>query len=200
MGKLGMMLRQNAVSKMPEWPQLFWRLLGVLVIGGLLANWTWVLFAPRSASVSQAVPLTSDSHTERLFGVEAISLTASSVTVLTSMPNVRLVGVFAGHPGFAVLELDGKHQLSVATGSEIAPGSRLVEVAIDHVVIERAGVRQQVVLEGKATAIKSATAATLLAVPAQVPVVAPGAALVSPASVVIDPATLQHILNSKGGL
>jgi general secretion pathway protein C len=82
-----------------------------------------------------------------------------------------------------VLELDGKRQLSVATGNEITPGNRLVKVAIDHVVIERGGVRQQIFLEGKATAIKSAAAASVLS-----------------ASAVVEPVALQRMLNNKGGL
>jgi len=119
-------------------PLFMWQVLGVLVIGAMLAHWAWVLFAPRSAAVLPAMQAASEFQAEHLFGIVPASAASSA------MPNVRLVGVFAGKPGFAVLELDGKRQMGLATGAEIVAGSRLVEVAIDHVVVERSGVRQQI--------------------------------------------------------
>jgi type II secretory pathway component PulC len=125
------------------WGVLMWRVLAVLVIVSLLVHWFWVLFAPRSISVLPAGYSPSNSHAEQLFGsAQPVSVSA----VASVMPNVRLVGVFAGTPGFAVLELDGKRQLGLATGHDIVAGAKLVEVAKDHVVIERAGVRQQILL------------------------------------------------------
>jgi type II secretory pathway component PulC len=85
----------------------------------------------------------SNSHAEQLFG-SALPVSTSVVPVV--MPNVRLIGVFAGVHGFAVFELDGKRQLGLAIGHEIVAGAKLLEVAKDHVVIERAGVRQQILL------------------------------------------------------
>ncbi len=133
---------------------LMWRVLAVLVIMAMLANWTWVLLAPRSASVLPATSSATVFQAEQLFGHAA----ASAVVVQAVIPNVRLVGVFAGKPGFAVLEFDGKRQVSVASGKEVEAGARLVEVAKDHVVIERNGVRQQIQLEGNASAINTAAA------------------------------------------
>lgn len=127
---------QNAV-----WRDFMWRMLAVLVIVTMLVHWIWVLFAPRSLSVLPARLPASNAHAEQLFGSARI-LPVSSVPIV--MPNVRLVGVFAGTPGFAVLELDGKRQLGLATGHEIVAGAKLLEVAKDHVVIERGGVRQQI--------------------------------------------------------
>ena len=141
----GMSLRTSGVLG-TAWGVFMWRVLAVLVIGAMLAHWIWVLFAPRSAQVLPAALPAADFHAEHLFGIAA----ASGVTVHASLPNVRLVGVFAGTPGFAVLELDGKRQLGVATGHEIVAGAKLVEVAIDHVVIERGGVRQQLRMTGMA--------------------------------------------------
>ena len=145
---------------------LMWRVLAVLVIGALLAHWVWVLFAPRSVSVMPAVQPASDSQAGRLFGIAAVTTPAPQV----ALPNVRLIGVFAGTPGFAVLELNGKQQ-GLAAGREIVPGATLVEVANDHVVIERGGVRQQIQLERKETTSGGGTAAsvqTAVPAPAQV--------------------------------
>jgi hypothetical protein len=126
-----------------------WRVLALLVLATMLAHWTWVLFAPRGASVLPAAEIMSNFEAEHLFG----STAAPGVPVQASLPGVRLVGVFSGNPGFAVLELDGKRQLGLATGGEIVSGTRLVEVAKDLVVIERGGIRQQIRLESKAAAV-----------------------------------------------
>lgn len=127
------------------WSKFMWRVLAVLVFGVMLAHWTWVLFAPRAISVLPAPLPSSDSQTGRLFGNAA----ASAVPVQTILSGVRLVGVFAGVPGFAVFEVDGKRQTGLATGRELVAGEKLVEVAFDHVVIERNGVRQQIPLAEK---------------------------------------------------
>lgn len=133
-----------------------WRVLAVLVIMTMLAHWTWLLFAPSSATVLPATQTSSESGAERLFGVASVSAAVSI------MPNVRLVGVFSGNPGFAVLEIDGKRQVGLAAGAEIVAGAKLVKVAIDHVLIERGGVRQRIdmakPLSGKAAEATGVTA------------------------------------------
>ncbi len=60
------------------------------------------------------------------------------------LPNAKLVGVFAGSPGFAILELDGQKQIGVTAGGDIVPGAKLLEIAADHVVVESNGGRQQI--------------------------------------------------------
>lgn len=157
---------------------LAWRVLAVLVIGAMLAKWTWVLFAPRSESVLSAELAGTNVRAEHLFGIAA----SSGVQAQSLMPDVKLVGIFA--PDFAVLEFDGKRQAGLAVGQDVIAGSKLVEVASDHVVIERGGVRQQFALEGHASAIKSAQAATVSPVtllPVVIPVQSP------PAEQIIQP-------------
>ncbi len=134
-----------------------WRLLAVLVLGAMLAHWTWVFFAPHTASVVPEPLQSSSFQTERLFG----SASASAVAVQSALPDIRLVGVFAGTPGFAVLELDGKRQVELTTGHEVVAGARLIEVKIDHVVIERDGVRQQIPLSVKTPAAVAPAPAAL---------------------------------------
>lgn len=148
------------------WQTILWRVLAVLVIVAMLAKWTWLLFAPAGEYVLPAIQAGSADQAAHLFGTAAVS------GVRAAMPNVKLVGVFA--PDFAVLELDGKRQMGLAVGQEIVAGSKLVEVAIDHVVIEHGGVRQKMALEGNTSAIKSAQAATVLPV---TPVAKPAAAI-----------------------
>jgi general secretion pathway protein C len=41
-----------------------------------------------------------------------------------------------------LLRLDGKKTVSVLQGEDVEPGLRLVEVHVDHVVLEREGARE----------------------------------------------------------
>lgn len=124
-----------------------WFGLGALVVGLLLARWTWLLFAPHSLSVLPPKPEVSGESAAALFGVAADP--GEAVALNSVMPNVRLVGVFTGKQAFAVLRLDEKKQLGVALGEEVSKGVKLAEVASDHVLLELNGSRQRVNLENK---------------------------------------------------
>jgi type II secretory pathway component PulC len=192
-GKRGMSLQANGAVGVSIWAPFMWRVLAVLVIGALLAHWTWVVFAPRSAQVLPAMLPASGFQAEHLFGITAVS----SVAVQAALPNVRLVGVFAGVPGFAIMELDGKRQVGLATGHEIVSGAKLVEVAIDHVVIERNGVRQQIRLAEKESVINSldSMAQAIPLTEAAVAVIAASAAKTEPNTNVAP-----NMTRSRGGL
>lgn len=143
-----------------------WRGVGALVLGVLLARWGWVFFVPQATAVAIVPEHGNSIEAGRLFGVAVATAQPAEAMVL---PNVRLVGVFAtqfrnhprdtshpelpvtgaGHPGFAVLKLDEKRQVGVAVGESVVPGTKLLEVHPDYVLLERAGVRQRVNLEGK---------------------------------------------------
>lgn len=58
----------------------------------------------------------------------------------------RLFGVIADEDGqgSAILAGPDNRQTSVAVGEEVAPGVKLEEVAADHVVLSRAGVRSRI--------------------------------------------------------
>lgn len=123
----------------------------MLVLGALLAKWTWVLLAPRATAIAVAPERGTAAEAGKLFGVPA-AVPASSVAEVAVLPNARLMGVFSaktGKSGFAVLKLDDKRQVGVAAGESVAPGVRLVEIHPDHVLLERSGVRQRVNLEEK---------------------------------------------------
>jgi len=123
---------------------LTWYMLGALVLGVLLAKWSWVLLkAP--ATVSAIAPSHDISgNSGQLFGVAAEADSSAAV-----LPNVKLVGVFApdsGPAGFAVLSLDEQHQVGVVAGGTVAPGVKLLEVHAHHVVLDRSGVQQKIEL------------------------------------------------------
>ncbi len=130
---------------------LSWRGLGALVLGVLLAQWSWVLFAPHATAIAAVAERGTVVEAGQLFGVAAASGVKPAEGV--ALPNVRLFGVFAagpGKPGFAVLKLDDKRQVGVVLGADVAPGTKLLEIHPDYVLLERAGVQQRVNLEGKA--------------------------------------------------
>ncbi len=124
--------------------QFPWRGLTAIVLGAMLAKWTWLLFAPRETSLVYAAETNASAAAENMFGVAAVS---SGNAQIVALPNAKLVGVFAGSPGFAILELDGGKQVGVALGGEVAHGVKLEEIAADHVVIAGGGARQRVDLE-----------------------------------------------------
>ncbi|MDO8413981.1 MAG: type II secretion system protein N [Gallionellaceae bacterium] len=137
---------------------VFWRGLGAVVLGIVLAQWTWILFAPHPTIVAATPHRGIAEETAHIFG-QVIS--GASVATTMALPNVQLVGVFAGsvgQPGFAILKLDDKRQIGVAVGEEVAPGTTLREVHPDFVLLERAGVQQQVNMDQKASNISVASA------------------------------------------
>jgi general secretion pathway protein C len=132
------------------WP-LSWRVVSAWVLGVLLAQWFWVFFAPQPVSTSTLPERSATLEAGQLFGVAA---SADTVTEGVALPNVQLLGVFAasaGKNGFAVLKMDDKRQLGVAEGEEVTSGTRLVAVHADHVMLERAGIKQRINLETKYT-------------------------------------------------
>lgn len=62
-----------------------------------------------------------------------------------AVSNIQVSGVFAaGKDSSAVLAIDGKPPRAYVVGQELAPGTRLVEVQPEVVVLESGGVRQEI--------------------------------------------------------
>ena len=75
-----------------------------------------------------------------LFGSAGQNANAGATT-----GSIKLLGIVAasgGRPGYAVLRKDAKQTLTVLQGTEVESGLRLVEVHVDHVVLERSGARE----------------------------------------------------------
>lgn len=115
-----------------------WSGVAAVVLGTLLAKWSWVFFAPPSLPVAAVPVVNVDGMAEKIFGQPA-----SDVAQAGLLSNVRLIGLFSGKQGFAVLELAGK-QMGVAVGQSITPGVKLQQVNADHVIIESGGVQQRI--------------------------------------------------------
>jgi general secretion pathway protein C len=119
-------------------------------LGVVLAYWSWVWFAPTAVPrAPAAVQLAGRaSSAGGLFG----AATQGSGAAAAGSGALRLMGVMAaagGQGGQAVLRLDGKRSLAVLEGEDIVPGLRLAEVHVDHIVLERNGVRETLALPEK---------------------------------------------------
>jgi general secretion pathway protein C len=137
-------------------------LAAVAALGVAGAYWTWTWFAPRPEPKSQA-PASAIARLDaayRLFGDVRVVRSASATPGATTLRLLGLVTSSGDEPGYAVLMLDGKRSVAVRQGGEIEPGTRLVEVGADHVVLDRRGMRETLALprQGKdaATAARHA--------------------------------------------
>ena len=115
----------------------------LILLGAVLAYWTWGWFAPSPVARVPAVaePGGRIAAANGLFG----TLQRDQNTAAPTGIAIKLLGVMAGsagRPGYAVVQLDAKNSLAVREGKEVAPGIRLAEVHPDHIVLERNGTRE----------------------------------------------------------
>ena len=125
----------------------------LLLLGLVLAYWTWVWFAPVPGSRAPAAADTVGRVTSAsgLFG----SAQRSQNNAVPTGIAIRLLGVVAavaGKHGYAVIELDTREILAVREGDDIVPGVRLAEVHADHVILERNGTHETLAWPGKKSA------------------------------------------------
>ena len=117
------------------------------LLGLVLAYWTWAWLAPRPEPRAPAAVETASNASSALglFG----SVKQGPSAAVSASGAIRLMGVVAAsggrsgsRPGHAVLRLDAKKTVAVLQGAEVEPGLRLVEVHVDHIVLERNGARE----------------------------------------------------------
>lgn len=118
-------------------------LAALLLLGVVLAYWTWVWFAPRPEPRAQplADPVGRIASANSLFGSVRRDRNIAAPTGIA----IKLLGVVAasgGRRGYAVVQLEARQILAVHEGEDIAPGIRLAEVHADHVILERNGTRE----------------------------------------------------------
>ena len=115
--------------------------MAVALLGVVLAYWSWVWLAPAAAARAPAAADASGgaSSAAGLFG------SAKQGSGAAAAGSIRLMGVVAAsgtRRGHAVLRLDAKKTVAVLQGEEVEPGLRLVEIHVDHIVLERDGARE----------------------------------------------------------
>lgn len=133
----------------------------VTALGVAGAYWTWTWFGPRAEPRAQA-PIPAVARLDAaypLFGTVRANRGVAAPTAVA----IRLLGVIAasgGEPGYALLQLGAKRAVAVREGGEVEPGTRVLEVKTDHVVLDRGGTRETLALpargKGAATAAKHA--------------------------------------------
>lgn len=122
-----------------------------LALGLQLAWWAWRFIVPpwRGAAPANAVAAASPLALGRqLFG-DRDAPTVASAASPANAGGVRLKGVFAvdGRTlSAAVVNLGGRDQ-TVRLNQELSPGLKLVEVAPEYIVLNRAGARERVELD-----------------------------------------------------
>src|SRR4051812_31352135 len=132
-------------------------LLAVIMLGLVLAYWTWAWLAP-AASPLVRVDDTAP-KIESAYGLLGGSRTKSAAIAPTALA-IKLLGVAAASGskrGYAVLQLEAKEILSVREGGTVAAGIRLAEVHADHVVLERNNVRETLAWPDKPASTREKT-------------------------------------------
>ena len=131
------------------------------LLGLVAAYWTWVWLAPlpESRAPNAADTGTAAASAGALFG----SVQPDANSPLPTGIAIRLLGIVAateGRRGYAVVQLEAKEILAVQEGEDVAPGIRLAEVGIDHVILERGGIRETLTWAEKNTVTESAALRT----------------------------------------
>jgi general secretion pathway protein C len=144
-------------SNLPQTAVVVLATLAALVfIGFVAAYWGWALFAPRSEPRAQvAAEAGNGTSAAGLFGIAQPGLNNAAPTGSA----IRLLGIVAataGRRGYAVVQLESKEILAVPEGGDVAPGIRLAEVGIDHVILERGALRETLAWPDKNAAPESA--------------------------------------------
>lgn len=116
-------------------------LAAVMLLGVVLAHWTWAWLAPPAQMRAPAATPEPRLETAfRLFGLAQQNQSAAA----PSGHAIRLLGVVAARAerGYAVMQLEDGQILAVREGGDVTPGIRLAEVRADHVVLQRDGKRE----------------------------------------------------------
>lgn len=139
-------------------------LVALVLLGAVLAYWTWAWLAPQAqarAPAAAAQPQIGQAY--NLFGRAQLQPAAAPGGVA-----IRLLGVVADaaqRRGYAVVQLDEKQILAVREGDDVVPGIRLVEVRADHVVLGRDGAREILAWPEKSSRARAAVAVPVTTAP-----------------------------------
>jgi general secretion pathway protein C len=126
------------------------------LLGFVAAYWGWAWLAPRPEPRTQvAAEAGGGSSAGVLFGIAQPDRNNAA----PSASAIRLLGVVAateGRRGYAVVQLESKEILAVPEGEDVAPGIRLAQVGIDHIILERGALRETLAWPEKNAAPESA--------------------------------------------
>ena len=120
----------------------------VLVLAWQLAYWTWVFATPIPRVAMPPAPGDVDVvAVASLFGA-----TSPGTSARANASSLKLKGVIAPTPGVAasaIFSTGAGKDVAVFIDREVEPGTKLVEVNPDHVIVANAGVRSRIDLEAQ---------------------------------------------------
>lgn len=183
---LNRILARPVGAPLPEWLLILPLL---VILAAQLAVWTWVFARPRPPAPppSEARPALLDITPilqSAMFGH------ARQFAGVASNLSLQLLGVYAGSPGYALVQVNGKPQ-ALRVGDTLAPDVTLAAVDSDHVTLRRHGDLQRLgfPIQGHADASAAMPATST---PASAQAVAPASHLV------LSRADLQRSLRDPG--
>lgn len=125
----------------------------VLGLAWRIAGWAWYFAAP---SPNPLVPdlrgLVSVTNVARFPWFGALTPAPAAAAPVS---DIRILGLFAGGKRpTALLVIGGQNAVAVTVGESPAPGLKLLSVGDDHVVVERNGINEKILLTGSTTALQ----------------------------------------------
>jgi general secretion pathway protein C len=115
------------------------------ILAVVAAYWSWEWLAPPlpgETAVAQNEPRRISSAAN-IFGITEQDSDSTHTT--SSGTRIQLLGLLTASVNarsYAVLRIEPGLSIAVQEGEETTPGIRLAKIAIDHVIVERGGVRE----------------------------------------------------------
>lgn len=122
-------------------------LAALTLLGLVLAYWTWTWFGPRPGPrVDTDASAENMASAYALFGAAQHNPVTTAPTIGLAVDLLGVIAVAGQGQGYALVRLGGKKTLVVGAGEDLSPGVRLAEVFPGHVVLQRLGVSETVML------------------------------------------------------
>lgn len=115
------------------------------ILAVVAAYWSWEWLAPPlpgTTSVTQNEPRRLSSAADIFGRTEQDSDSTHTTSSGTRIQLLGLLTATVNARSYAVLRIEPGPSIAVQEGEEITSGIRLTKIAIDHVIVERSGVRE----------------------------------------------------------
>lgn len=123
-----------------------------LVLAWRGATWIWYFAAPAPAAA--APDLRGAVSVANVAQLPWFGAAAPRAAAAEAVGDIRIIGLFAGGKRpMALLAVGNQNPTAAAVGETLAPGVQLLSIADDHVVVQRNGTREQIMLTGSTAAL-----------------------------------------------
>jgi hypothetical protein len=126
----------------------------VLALAWRAAGWAWYFAAPTAnPQIPDLRSLVSVPNVARFPWFGAL---APSPGAVAPVSDIRVIGLFAGgNRPAALLVIGTQNPIAAVAGESPAPGMKLISVADDHIIVQRNGIDEKIMLTGSTAAIQS---------------------------------------------